>query len=64
MAVGSFLSGHVTVLRSRPVVSINGRVKSFPSQITFKTEHVDISACLWYRSAKKDIKSLGKYCRD
>ena len=59
IAVGGFLSGHVVLLRTRPVVIITGSIISTPSRIDFEAKSSTIEICLSYNGYKVPNK-LGK----
>jgi hypothetical protein len=49
LAIGAYLSGHVVLLRSRPVVTIYQSLQSFISHLDFSQKSFDMSACFWYQ---------------
>lgn len=52
LAIGSFVSGHAVVLRSRPVAYITGSLTSEPPNIGLNDTLFQLSACLGYRGYK------------
>ncbi|XP_042855750.1 integrin alpha-7-like isoform X1 [Penaeus japonicus] len=49
LAIGSFLSGHVAVLRSRPVVSIAGLITSSPTSVALNDTSLELLVCFDHR---------------
>ncbi|GLV40342.1 scab [Carabus blaptoides fortunei] len=49
LAVGAYLSGHVVVLKTRPVVSISSTLVSDNQQIFIDTRSFNVSACINYK---------------
>ncbi|KAK4318879.1 hypothetical protein Pmani_010143 [Petrolisthes manimaculis] len=48
LAIGSFLSGHAIVVRSRPVATLVGSVIATPSSITLQEKSFTVTACIQY----------------
>ncbi|XP_045625247.2 integrin alpha-PS3 isoform X1 [Procambarus clarkii] len=52
LAIGSFISGHVVVLKARPVAALIGSMKATPSTITLQETSLQLLACLNYYGHK------------
>ncbi|XP_066954005.1 integrin alpha-V-like [Macrobrachium rosenbergii] len=48
LAIGSFISGHALVLRSRAVASLKGHVESNPPALELNTTEFTLTACITY----------------
>ena len=49
IAIGAYLSGHVVLLRSRPVITIYQGLISFAQHLEFKTKSFQMRECYWYQ---------------
>ncbi|XP_064088837.1 integrin alpha-PS4-like [Macrobrachium nipponense] len=62
LAIGSFISGHALVLRSRTVASIKGHLESNPPALQLDTTEFSLTACIIYTGykvpASVDVPSL------
>lgn len=48
LAIGSFLSGHAVVIKSRPVATLVGSITASPSSITLQEKAFAMNACILY----------------
>nr|CAD7572786.1 unnamed protein product [Timema californicum] len=49
VAVGSFLSGHAVVLRSRPVISLGMSLTSTTTKLQREDQSFNVTVCMWYK---------------
>lgn len=65
LAIGAYDSGHVVVLRSRPVVSVFGEVRSTEKKISFDATTFEIESCIQYTGtaapSKLGMQNIVKY---
>ncbi|KAK3883405.1 hypothetical protein Pcinc_012280 [Petrolisthes cinctipes] len=52
LAIGSFLSGHAVVIRSRPVAKLESSITTTPPSITVEDKHFTMAACIQYGGHK------------
>lgn len=56
IAVGSYASGHVVIIRSHPIIEFHATIDSSMDQLSINTQKFNISACLRYTTnADTDI---------
>ena len=48
VAVGSYSSGHVMVIRSRPVAILEGSTSTIPTKLAYSAKNFEIKACVKY----------------
>ena len=46
--IGSLYSGEVTLIRTRPVVTLKGHVTTSPQQLTLQDSYFTLTSCLHY----------------
>lgn len=52
LAIGSFISGHVVVIKTRPVATLTGYLTASPPTISLKDKAFQLSACIEYKGYK------------
>lgn len=48
VAVGSFRSGHVLILRTQPVIRVVNTVTIRPRNIDYRIDEVTVESCIFY----------------
>ncbi|XP_037803615.1 integrin alpha-PS3-like [Penaeus monodon] len=56
LAIGSFLSGHAAVLKSRPVVDVSANLTSMPLRVALTDTSLELRVCFSYISFMDDLE--------